>query len=160
MRFYFGYEVGLATNFLLGGGDVSDTYGDEYTLNSAMVATMALMGKHGYRRNIGPAEKGLGFGIELGVGIIGGIGSIEFEDDDSTYGADTEVVSPVLELTGEFSVRTEKDLRFMTRLGIMVGAPVIDFDDSDVGIESLSGEAPAVRFVLRFGFVRDYGWDY
>ena len=48
----------------------------------------------------------------------------------------------------------------MTRLGIMVGAPVIDFDDSDVGIESLSGEAPAVRFVLRFGFVRDYGWDY
>lgn len=156
-RFYFGYEVGVALNFYLGGGSTYEIEGEKYTFTNAMAATLFLMGKHGYRRSIGNPVDGLGWGLELGLGLMGGAGMIGFEDSEGEYfDHDTEIISPVFEVAGEFSVRTERDLRFVGRLGIMAGAPVIDFDDWDAGVDYLSGEAVPVRITLRAGFVRDY----
>ncbi len=59
----------------------------------------------------------------------------------------------MFEPAGEFSVKTDRDLRFVARLGIMGGTPVVDFEEWDL---DLSGEAVPVRFTVRAGFVRDY----
>jgi hypothetical protein len=156
-RFYFGYEVGVAVNFYLGGEYSFEIQGEDYTLTDATAATMLLMGKHGYRRSVGDPAEGLGWGLELGLGLMGGAGMIGFEDTDGTYYShDTEIISPVFEVAGEFSVQTDRDLRFVARLGLMAGASVIDFDDLDTGLDYLSAEAVPVRFTMRAGFVRDY----
>jgi hypothetical protein len=162
-RFYFGYEVGVAGNFFAGGEPSYEAFGEDYTLTSAMGVTALLMGKHGYRRDIGSADGGLGVGVELGLGLMGGMGDLEFtadDEDETVYSQDTEIISPVFELAGEFSIRTERDLRFMTRLGILAGAQIIDVSDGETGVTGLSGEAAPVRVSLRFGFVRDYAREY
>lgn len=162
-RFYFGYEVGLAANFFAGGEPSYEVYGEDYALTSAMGVTVILMGKHGYRRDIGPADRGLGIGLELGLGFMGGIGMLEFtadDDDSTTYEEDTEIISPAVEVGGEISMRTEKDLRITARLGILAGAPIIDVSDGDTGVSGLSAEAAPVRVFLRFGFIRDYAREY
>ncbi len=160
-HFYFGYEVGVAANFLVGSGSTMDIVGEEYELNSAMVATLLLMGKHGYHRDIGSPDKGLGFGVELGLGIMGGAGDIEIENTDGdTFSHTTEIIGPVFEAAGEFSIRTDRDLRLVCRLGLMAGAPLIETDDGDTGVDYFSAASAPVRVSLRFGFVRDYGWEY
>lgn len=102
--FYFGYEVGAGLNFYAGGENFEGSNGREYTVESIFAASAFLMGKHGYRWE--PAGFPVGIGLELGLGVLAGGGSIDFLDVEADETADQGegATGPVFEVGGEIAL--------------------------------------------------------
>jgi hypothetical protein len=158
--FYFGYEFGASINVYLPSDTAYETsLGTEYTIDGIIAGSIFLMGKHGYRREIGSATKGIGYGFELGLGIMAGGGSVMLNEVDGNDepSPGEEVISPVFELGGEVNLRTEENFRFSARFSLMAGIPLIDFSNDFIGATgNFSASMVPVRPTLRFGFIRDY----
>ncbi len=156
--FYFGYEFGANINLYF--GSYAFETGDTPPASSVtqiFAGTFFLMGKHGYWFETGGASGGLGFGLELGLGLMAGGGFIDFEDSDgetTSYSPDA-VISPLVELNGKGAMRFGENMRLTAALVVMAGMPLIDMGDG-AHYSQVSAEMIPARVSLRFGFVRDY----
>jgi len=151
--FYFGYEVGAGLNFYTGSEAFEGSNGRPYAVESILAASVFLMGKHGYRWE--PAGLPVGLGLELGLGVHGGGGFIDFRDiaEDDTEDQGEGGVGPLFEIGGELAVRTGDSHRITARISLAAGASVLTVSDD---AEHSSGEMNPVRPGIRIGFVRDY----
>jgi hypothetical protein len=157
--FYFGYELGANINLYFGGYELfsDDLLPLTLEVTQIVAGTFFLMGKHGYWFETGGASGGIGFGLELGLGLMAGGGFIDFKDsngDTTTFSPDA-VISPLVEINGKGAMRFGENMRLTAALGVMAGMPLIDMSDGAV-YSDVSAEMIPARVSLRFGFVRDY----
>jgi hypothetical protein len=150
--FYYGYELGIGVNFYIGEHRFNDN-GIAHTVEDIMAASGLAMVKHGYRFGPGKGNNRPSFGLELGMGITAGGGSVTITRDEDEWGENIaatldEPIGPVFELGFEGALHRGDDHRFVVRLGIMGGPPPLATENF--------GEMAAVRISLRGGFTMNH----
>jgi hypothetical protein len=149
--FYYGYELGVAANFYLGSETLSNG-ASEYDIEQIAMATLFLMGKHGYRIELPGTRGKFGIGLELGMGLMGGAGSFELKEKGGDNLSQTEeIIGPVFEAGIEGLMDAGPNNRLVLRLGLMVSPEVLDAE-----VYGFNAEAAPVRINIRCGFVRDH----
>jgi len=155
--FYYGYELGFGLNFNTGGQDYAVTSGDNlYQLENALAVRVLLMGKHGYRFNLTDDPDGFSLGLELGLGVVGGITDIELRDledeDQPTYSGGSGGASPALEVGVEGAFQIKEKSRFTVRLALTIGDSFLDTSYGEIVSAPIRANMPPPFLNLRFGF--------
>lgn len=159
--FYYGYELGAGLNFQSGGQQYDVLPGENrYQLENVFGFRVFLMGKHGYRFNLSDDPDGVSLGLELGLGVAGGIADIELRDLEAegqpTYSYFEGGATPVLELGVNGAFKLNEKSRFTTRLALTLGDSFMDTGSGEIGLPGIKTEAAPVFVNLRFGFQMPY----
>ncbi len=160
--FFYGYEIAIGA-VLQGQGNEYDTFPDfdergPYRLENAFAGGVRLLLKHGYRFPV-TAEGRVDLGFELGLGASAGFGSITFQDlaeDGGSYTHFSDEIGPAFEVGFEGGYRVTDHFRYVGRLSLQAGAPLLRASEEELGDNNISAGTAPILITLRFGFTRDH----
>ena len=160
--FFYGYEIAIGI-MLRGQGAEYDTFPDDdeegpYRLENAMAVGLRLLLKHGYRFPVA-TEGRVDLGVELGLGVSAGLGGIRIQDLSEGGGSIShfsESIGPAFEVGFEGGYRATDHFRYVARLGVQGGAPMLVASEENLEFIGISATTIPVMFTLRFGFTRDH----
>jgi hypothetical protein len=182
--FYSGTEVGVLIFFSSDTG-FQDTYNGATTgtvtydiINSdSFIGTVFVLGKYGYRLDLGVKLFGISLGWEMGMGVRIAVGNYDYKtsigavNTASSAGVATPDMTMMLDTAVEATVRVGTNLRFLARVGIILTPPFIDINgtsspvpdvttvdstEADTILNSYSIESSPVFATVRVGLIVSY----